>query len=366
MAFQKTGDVDEARFLAELEELRHSAAKYRELVEESRSIVLRLDAMGNVVFANRHALEFFGYSEEDLLGKPVVGTIVPFVESSGRDLAELIHDICDHPERYQDNENENIRHDGTSKWIAWTNRGIRDASGCPKEILCIGNDITARKQAEEDLQREQQVLRHLLESQQYERKLIAFEIHDGLTQMLTATSLYFEAFDQLRAENPQMAEESYMLGRESLDRAVDESRRLVENLRPLALEESGIVEAIRTLIETRERPEQTEVEFVCEMQPKRLEALMENALYRIAQEGLNNAIRHGESERIRISLREQDDSLCLEIRDWGKGFDLTTVGGRRYGLRGIRERARILGGEAVIESAPGEGTRVLVRFEDVG
>ncbi|MBN1590700.1 MAG: PAS domain S-box protein [Pirellulales bacterium] len=353
---------DVGRCQVMLTDIYRSEAKYRELVEESCSIVLRMNTQGNVTYANRHALSFFGYTERELLGKNVVGTIVPLIERSGRDLAELIHDICEHPERYQDNENENVQQDGTSKWIAWTNKGIRDASGRPEEILCIGNDITARKRAEETLQEEQQALRRLLESQQHDRKLVAYEIHDSLAQLLSAAILHFEAFDELQRTDAEAAPRAYQTGRDSLDRALAETRRLITDLRPLVLEESGIVEAIAQLIAIRGSHALPRVEFVCDSHFGRLDPLLENALYRIVQEGLNNATRHSGSEKVVISLREHESSILLEIKDWGSGFDVSTVGADRFGLRGIRERARILGGEASIESSLGKGTSVTVRI----
>lgn len=346
---------------ASLKEIRESQSKYQELVEQSCSVVLRMDAKGNVTFANRHALAFFGFTENELLGRNVVGTIVPFIERSGRNLAELIQDICEHPERYQDNENENVQRDGTSKWIAWTNKGIRDASGHPREILCIGNDITARKRAEEALLQEERRLRDLLESQQHDLKLVAYEIHDGLAQFLSAAIMQFQTFDELQGRNPGAARTAYQTGRDLLDRAVVETRRLIAGLRPAILEQSGIVDAIRQLLDARPDQSLPKAEFVCDMPFKRLDPLHENALFRIVQEGLNNATRHSGSDKARITLRQQEDQVLLEIRDWGRGFDVSAVGADRFGLKGIRERARILGGDASIESTPGQGTLISVQ-----
>lgn len=354
-------EAEAARTRTELDKLRYNESRYRELVQESCSVILRMDAQGNVTFANRHALSFFGFTEKELLGKNVVGTIVPFVERSGRNLAELIQDICEHPERYQDNENENTQQDGTSKWMAWTNKGIRDASGRPQEILCIGNDITARKQAEEALQREQQSLRGVLESQQHELKLVAYEIHDGLAQLLSGASMQFQAFDSMQP-GTEAARKAYQTGRDLLDRALMETRRLIADLRPPMLENAGAVGAIQQLIDRREKQNRPKVEFVCDESLPRLDSLVENALFRIAQEGLNNATRHSGSDRVRIALRQQKDRVLLEIKDWGQGFDTSTVRADRFGLKGLRERARILGGKACIESALGQGTLITVQF----
>lgn len=133
--------------------LRASEAKYRELVQNANSIILRMDPRGVVTFFNEYAQKFFGYQEDEILGKNVVGTIVPPVDTLERDLSDMIEDIGRFPEKYARNENENIRRNGERVWVAWTNKAIRDENGNVVEVLCVGNDISARKQAEEELRK---------------------------------------------------------------------------------------------------------------------------------------------------------------------------------------------------------------------
>jgi PAS domain S-box-containing protein len=133
--------------------LRMSEAKYRELVENVNSIILKLDTCGNIIFFNEFAQLYFGYQSSEILGKNVIGTIVPISESSGRDLSKLIKDICGHPERYVNNENENKRSNGERVWVSWTNKAITDDHGNLIGVLCVGNDITAVKNAEIELKR---------------------------------------------------------------------------------------------------------------------------------------------------------------------------------------------------------------------
>ncbi|MGA3116470.1 MAG: PAS domain S-box protein [Syntrophobacteraceae bacterium] len=139
------------RELAE-ESLRHSEQKYRELVENANSIILRMDVLGRVTFFNEFAQKFFGYEERELLGRSVIGTIVPETETGGRDLVQMIRELASHPERFERSENENVRRNGERVWIAWTNKPVRDQSGRLTGILCIGNDITELKSAEMQLQ----------------------------------------------------------------------------------------------------------------------------------------------------------------------------------------------------------------------
>lgn len=104
--------------------IRQSEVKYRELVESASSIILKMDMEGNITFFNEFALQFFGFTLEEVIGHSVVGTIVPSEESGGRNLKAILHDICTHPEQYEKNENENICKDGRRVWVSWTNKVI--------------------------------------------------------------------------------------------------------------------------------------------------------------------------------------------------------------------------------------------------
>jgi signal transduction histidine kinase len=104
------------------------------------------------------------------------------------------------------------------------------------------------------------------------------------------------------------------------------------------------------------------VEWSHEVQFRRLAPPLETALFRIIQEGLNNACRHSRSERVQVRLFQQGDRLRLEVIDWGKGFEPERVDENRFGLAGIRERATLFGGELTIETGPGKGTRITVEL----
>jgi len=121
-----------------------------------------MDIRGNVTFFNRFAQDFFGYSEAEILGRNVVGTIAPATDSSGRNLELMIQDLVKHPERYTDNENENIRRNGERVWVAWTNRAIYDDEDRISEILCIGIDRTEQKKAEEIIKDSEQRLGQII------------------------------------------------------------------------------------------------------------------------------------------------------------------------------------------------------------
>ena len=146
-----------------------SEKKYRELVESANSIIMRMDPKGNITFLNRFALDFFGYREEEILGKNVLGSIVPALDSEGRNLQQMIEAIGRRPQDFSTNVNENIRSNGERVWIAWTNRPVLDEEGRIGEILCIGNDMTENRRSSERLKKAAEDLR---ETRDYLESLI--------------------------------------------------------------------------------------------------------------------------------------------------------------------------------------------------
>ena len=151
---QRTSDLRKANELLQQEiiqrkqaqeALSKSEAKYRDLVESANSIILEMNTNGNVTFVNKFAREFFGYTESEIIGKNVIGTVVPPADSAGEDLKVLIRNIIHYPDIHSSSENENIRKNGERIWVAWTNKGIYDREGNLRKILCIGNDRTAQK-----------------------------------------------------------------------------------------------------------------------------------------------------------------------------------------------------------------------------
>ncbi len=514
-------DITERRQAEEA--LSESEAKYRDLVENATSAILQMDTEGNITFFNRFAQEFFGYSEEEILGRNVVGTIVPEKDTTGYDLRAKLEDVVRHPERYYSSENENMRKDGERVWVAWTNKAIYDKEGRLVEVLCIGIDRTERKRAEEALKRQmrekealyradEEMLRYLkldevlqalvdvavdilqadkgsllvwdaeqerlvvkaargfspetiaqmsfargegtvgrvivsgeaatvedtyedlrvarritdpegirsfmhlpieiggqtfgvfnvdytqprafgddelrlftalaqraalaIENAQLyeqaqelavvkERSRLARDLHDAVSQTLFSASLIAEVLPRLWERDPDEGRRRLQELRELTRGALAEMRTLLLELRPTVLEEAELGDLLRQLAESitgRARvPVTVQVEGECPLSPE-----VKVALYRIAQEALNNIAKHAGANQATIGLHSTPGVVKLQVGDDGRGFDPSAVPPKSLGVGIMRERAEAVGAELTIHSQVGRGTRVVVVREEKG
>jgi PAS domain S-box-containing protein len=336
------------------EALRKSEVKYRELVENANSIILQMDAEGRITFFNRFAQEFFGYQEQEILGRSAVGTIVPATDATGYDLKAKIRDVLQHPERYYSSENENMRRDGERVWVAWTNRAIYDPDGRLSEILSIGIDRTEQRRAQEAL--EEQAKERAIAA---ERSRLARDLHDAVTQTLFSASLIAEVLPRIWERKPE--EGTRRLGelRELTRGALAEMRTLLLELRPTALAEAQVGDLLRQLGESvtgRARvPVTVAADDTCEVP---LEVKV--ALYRIAQEALNNVAKHAGASQAQVRLHCDPARVEMCITDDGCGFDVAAVPPDHLGLGIMRERGEAAGATVQIRSQIGQGTEVRV------
>ncbi len=226
----------------------------------------------------------------------------------------------------------------------------------------LHQEIAQREQVEAALRQEQELLQHLLTLSDNDRKLVAYEIHDGLVQYVTAALMHLDSFlHVMPAETPR---ENIDVSRQLLRDALAEARRLISGLRPPILDEAGVVAALEYLV--GEQTNDCRIELVHHVQAPRFPPLIESALFRICQEALTNVRKHSKAAHARVELNEEAGHIGLSVSDDGVGFDPARVTARTFGLRGIRERARLLGGQATIDSATGAGTRVVVELPTQG
>lgn len=203
----------------------------------------------------------------------------------------------------------------------------------------------------------------LLTAQEDERKRLARDLHDDVGQTITALTLTLDAADAALATSAlpdPAARDAVRRAREMARIALDDVRDVAFRLRPPRLTETGLVAALRELVRSAGTP----VDFVADpslAQPGVLDRDSEVEAYRIVQEALANATRHGHAHHVSVSVRRAGELLRIEVSDDGVGFDPHGVGDRGLGLASMRDRATAMGGNLTIRSRPGQGA--LVRLE---
>jgi len=197
-----------------------------------------------------------------------------------------------------------------------------------------------------------------------ERQRLARELHDSVTQALYGISLYAEAADRALADGDiEPVATNLRDVRETTQEALGEMRLLIYELRPPFLEEYGLAAALRTRLKAVETRAGLVTDFESDGEDvQRLAPETEQELYRLAQEALNNVLKHAHAQRVRVRLAVDTDRTTLEVADDGVGFKPTSRGVDGFGLPGMRERAARLGGTLQVESSPGAGTRVRVEI----
>ncbi|MGD1118612.1 MAG: PAS domain S-box protein [Dehalococcoidales bacterium] len=358
---QRTSELSEAnrllqneiaqRVLAE-DSLRQSELKYRHLVQSANTIILQMDSQGKVTFFNNFAQQFFGYAEGEILGKSVVGTIVPLKDSSDKDLNAMIEDIVTNPENYLHNENENMRRNGERVWIVWTNQPLFDDEGNLREILCVGIDHTEQKRNEALLTEKARQ-----QAAAEERNRLARDLHDAVSQTIFSASLISEVLPRLWQRDADEGRKRLEEVRQLTRGALAEMRTLLLELRPDSLAEADIEYLLKQLGESitgRSRmPVTVTVTGRCNVPVD-----IKIALYRIAQEALNNVVKHAGAKTASVSLLCRAARVTLQVSDDGQGFNSRAVPPNSLGLNIMRERAREIGASLAIRSKAGGGTTV--------
>ena len=232
----------------------------------------------------------------------------------------------------------------------------RDLIAAQRARLEALEQVQAELQQREALRHE--LLRHTVRAQEDERARIARELHDETAQMLSALSLDLATLQSLlpdRSRAGPLVERLQGLGRQMSHGLY----RLVHDLRPAHLDELGLVPALQVLIQ-EDFSDALDVHLEVHGAQRRLDALAETVLYRLAQEGLTNIVRHAGTRTTRLLLDYDSDQVVMRISDTGAGFDPDERfhPPRGWGLAGMRDRVEALGGELQIRSAPGEGTTV--------
>jgi PAS domain S-box-containing protein len=456
------------------EKLHVSEDKYRMLVENADCIILRMSKDGKITFFNEFAQKFFGYTERQILGKNIIGTIIPEKDSSGLNIEKLIRNIKRQPELYATYENENICKDGRRVWITWANKAIHDEQRNVTEILCVGHDITKRKHMENQLQLLAEAVRNsndaitvqdlegniiswnlgaeriygyneseamkmnisriipdhkqdemmslvekvlkgenikffetqrltknnrildisltatllkdekgkphaittterditerrrlekeILDITERERELIGQEMHDGIGQVLTGIAVKCKGLAlKLKGKSSEEMKDALAISKLA-NKAIGQTRDLAKMLYPVDIETGGLVSALKTLASNAEKTMEVTCRFRCGKSVSVKNLVEAKQIYRIVQEAITNAVRHGKANNINIRLRSTKKGTVLLVKNDGFDFPKLSPNRKGVGLKIMQYRTDLMGGSLDIRKGDKGGTVVTCIF----
>jgi PAS domain S-box-containing protein len=345
------------------------AAQFRSLIQNSSDLITVVDHDLSIRFASASAVRLLRHSVPDLIGTKLTDLVHP------EDIAPV-----------QTALDELVRRSLSTVHVAYR---VRHANGSWRHVEAAATnllrdplvrgmvlntrDITERVLAESQLKRlqsdQEKLLERTVQATEQERKRVAAELHDGPVQHLTTLDIRLDrarrALNQAFATSQREAIEQVQV---RLREEVRGLRKMMSDLRPPALDNLGLVAALRGYLADLSR----ETGLECSMDSKidtRLIPAQEIVLYRVAQEALANVIKHAAAKRIWVTLQPDNGHVVLEVRDDGSGFDpagtSASVSNGHFGLLGMRERVEMAGGVWELSSKPGTGTVVRARVPSV-
>lgn len=215
----------------------------------------------------------------------------------------------------------------------------------------------------EDAKEKQMFGLKIIEAQEEERRRISREIHDGPAQMLANVLIRADLVDRTyRERSPEEALVEIQSMRKMVRQSLYEVRRIIYDLRPMALDDLGLVPTIRKYLQTLSDYHDIAIHFHEQSSHERLEGKYEVAIFRLTQEAVQNAIKHAQASEIDVKLIVSNNRVNVSVRDDGKGFTLTERKSQSFGLIGMRERVDMLDGTLDLTSKPGKGTHVFINI----
>lgn len=380
------------------QELKQSEARFRAVFDSASVGVALIGNDHRILTANKSAQRITGYSEEEL--KSVRATEFAVEEDRLLDQA-LFQELLEGKRQQYVIEKRYARKDGSVYWGRVNFSAVRDAQGTLQYVIGLMEDISEEKEAAKKLAAQEGESRRMLEQrveerthelQQInerlqkemaqrqkaeqalaeqaaqdaiagERARLARDLHDAVTQTLFSASLIAEILPDLWASDPEEGRQSTEDLRQLTRGALAEMRTLLLELRPASLTQTRFGDLVRQLSEAtigRARlPVQLSIEGERSLPPE-----VQVALYRIAQESLNNIVKYARAKQVRIELTLSKAGVNMEIRDNGIGFDSRKITPTSLGMRIMQERAQNIGADLDVITMPGEGTAVRVTWND--
>ena len=336
-------DIERDRKLVTTEEaLRKESILTAAILDISGALVLVLDRQGRIVRFNRACQHLSGYTFEEARGKHVWDLLLP--PDQVADLKRIYERLFAGENSIQ-NENHWVTKSGERRLIAWSRTVLRDAYGKLEYMIASGIDITDHRRLEQEI----------LRVSELERRSIGQDLHDGLGQHLTGIEFLVQALEQkLPARNQPDAEK---IARHVRD-AIRQTRSLARGLSPVELDANGLMSALQELAVNVENMFRISCRFECPEPVLIADNAVATHLFRIAQEAVSNAVRHGQARLVEITLTVHNDDMQLAIKDNGTGLPPERERGQGIGLSIMQYRTSMIGGALSFRARPEGGTIV--------
>lgn len=350
--------------------LRNSEETLREALDAARMGIWDLDIETNQLEMSEQVSRLFGISPAEF--PTDLDSIFTLIKSEDRGpLQERIADVISGRRPEYHAEFRAVWPDGSEHWLEGRGQVERDDKGRPSHLSGTVVDVTARKRAEQEriaaVSREKQAreeyTKSLIASQEAERQRIAGELHDSLGQNLLLVKNRAQLAWGLAGDHVELRE--HLAGINELTvLTIEEVRQISRELRPYQLDQLGFTRALAAMIESAiQAAPDLRIHRRLEDVDDVLGSEAATHLYRVAQESLNNILKHASAREVRIELERDIQRIQLVIVDDGRGFDSSADGSAHgFGLRNVFERVRILGGSIALSSTPGNGTRIDVEI----
>lgn len=321
------------------------------------SIVAITDQTGKIIYANDKFCEISKYSREELLGQD------HRIINSGYHPKEFIRDLWRTIARGKvwRGEIKNKAKDGSYYWVDTTIVPFLNGKGKPSQYVSIRNEITRRKEMEEEIKT---LPKRIIQAQEQEREHISRDIHDDLGQSLVTLKMLIQSA-MLDADTDKADfRDAYHKAIKYFDSVLEKTRSIASGLRPSTLEVLGLTAAVKGMVNEFKQGKKFKIRFHRAQIKDKIKGPLDLDnlvflsepinLYRIIQEALTNIVKHARAGIVDISIKAREDRLSLVIKDNGIGVELGSSSG--LGLSIMEERAKLLGGELKIKGEKGKGT----------
>ncbi len=342
-----TKQLEQAQKLATVEAaLKREHQFLSAIVETTGALVVVLDKNGIITRFNRACERSTGYSAREMVGQPVWKLIrrVEELPSTRETFARLAQG-----QEFSVHENHWRAADGEDHLIAWSNTILRDAQGEVEYVIATGIDISESRQLEKEL----------LNIEESVQQRIGHDLHDDLCQRLAGIEIMSQVLEkQLSSKSKVMAGQAGEIS-ELVRGAISHTLTLARGLSPVVMEAEGLTAALQQLTESTKSIFGVSCVFRCPEPVSVNNLSVATHLYRIAQEAVSNAVRHGAAQQIKIALVTAPEHVSLQVEDDGKGLPLSTPKRQGMGLRIMRYRAGVIGGSLSVRERTAGGTVVV-------